>query len=81
MKGLDQAAQDIADYNGETGNTGHSGKNESRMGERMNTYGKWDGKVGEIICVLPVNGLDFVLNWMIGDGEKNRWNRLSLIHI
>jgi hypothetical protein len=80
MPGLDKAAQDLANYNGETGKTGHSGKEDSRMGERMDMYGKWIGKVGEIIGVIPVNGLDFVLQWMIDDGVKTRGDRKTILN-
>jgi uncharacterized protein YkwD len=80
MPGLDKAALDLANHNGETGQTGHNGKNESRMGERMDQYGKWIGKVGEIIGVIPTNGLDFVLQWMIDDGVKTRGDRKTILN-
>ena len=80
MSGLDKAAQELADFNGETGNTGHAGKAESKMGERMDAHGKWIGKVGEIIGVIPTNGLDFVLQWMIDDGVKTRGDRKTILN-
>lgn len=80
MAGMDKAAQDLADFNGETGKTGHAGKNDSKMGERLDTHGKWIGKVGEIIGVIPVNGLDFVLQWIIDDGVKDRGDRKSILN-
>jgi len=80
MPGLDKAAQDLANFNGESGKTGHSGKEDSRMGERMDVYGKWIGKVGEIIGVIPTNGLDFVLQWMIDDGVKTRGDRKTILN-
>ena len=80
VAGLDQAAKDLADFNGETGATGHSGKDDSRMGQRMDRYGKWIGKVGEIVGVIPTNGLDFVLQWMIDDGVKTRGDRKTILN-
>ena len=80
MPGMDKAAQDLADFNGESGKTGHAGKNESKMGERLDTHGKWIGKVGEIIGVIPVNGLDFVLQWIIDDGVKDRGDRKTILN-
>lgn len=80
VAGLDKAAQDLATFNGETGATGHTGKDDSKMGQRMDTYGKWIGKVGEILGVIPSNGLDFVLQWMIDDGVKSRGDRKSILN-
>jgi hypothetical protein len=80
MPGLDAAALDLATYNGETGKTGHEGRNESRMGERMDMHGKWIGKVGEILGVIPTNGLDFVLQWLIDDGVKTRGDRKTILN-
>lgn len=50
------------------------------MGERMDKYGKWYGKVGEILGVIPTNGLDFVLQWMIDDGVKTRGDRKTILN-
>ena len=80
MEGLDKAAADLANYNGESGKTGHFGEGESRMGERMDVYGKWIGKCGEIVGVIPHTGLDFVLQWMIDDGVKTRGDRKSILN-
>jgi hypothetical protein len=80
MPGLDKAASDLANFNGETGNTGHSGKDDSRMGERMDVYGKWIGKCGEVVGVIPVNGLDYVLQWLIDDGVKTRGDRKTIMN-
>lgn len=80
MPGLDKAATDLANFNGETGKTGHSGKDDSRMGERMDVYGKWIGKCGEVVGVIPSNGLDYVLQWMIDDGVKTRGDRKTIMN-
>jgi len=80
MPGLDKAAQDLATFNGETGKTGHMGKDDSRMGERMDVYGKWIGKCGEVAGVIPGNGLDYVLQWLIDDGVKVRGDRKTILN-
>lgn len=80
MEGLDKACADLANYNGENGKTGHAGADDTKMGERMDVYGKWIGKCGEVVGVIPSNGLDFVLQWMIDDGVKTRGDRKTIMN-
>ena len=77
--GLDQAAADLASYLGETGEVSHTGKDGTRMGDRISAHGKWTGKIGEIIGVQPESGLNFVLQWIIDDGVKTRGDRKSIL--
>ena len=77
---LDQACADLANYNGENGKTGHVGENDTKMGERMDKYGKWIGKCGEVVGVIPTNGLDFLLQWLIDDGVKTRGDRKTIMN-
>ena len=81
---LDLAAKDLADYLGETGEVSHMGRvndkgAKSRMGDRIKAQGTWAGKIGEVIGVQPTNGLNFMIQWIIDDGVKNRGDRKSLL--
>ena len=80
VEGLNKACADLANFNGENGKTGHVGANDSKMGERMDAYGKWIGKCGEVVGVIPTTGLDFVLQWMIDDGVKTRGDRKTIMN-
>lgn len=80
VPGLDKAAADLAKFNGESGKIGHFGEGETRMGERMDVYGKWIGKCGEVVGVLATNGLDYVLQWLIDDGVKTRGDRKTIMN-
>lgn len=78
--GLDRAAKELADYNAETGEIGHTGKDGSTMGKRVEAQGKWTGKVGECVGVQSTSGLDYVLQWFIDDGIQKRGDRQTIIN-
>ena len=80
VPGLDKAAQELCEFNGETGGTSHIGKDDSRMGERIDRYGKWIDKIGECVAVQPTCGKDFVLQWVIDDGVKSRGDRKTVLN-
>lgn len=79
-EGLDRAARLLADANGESGDLGHIGPESQTLQERLNTEGKWIGKIGECVGVQATNGLDFVLNWLIDDGVESRGDMKALIN-
>jgi hypothetical protein len=48
-KGLSLAARSLVNDGGQEGLTGHVGKDGKSMFDRMNIYGKWEGKAGEYL--------------------------------
>ena len=79
-EGLDKAALDLANHNGETGGLTHLGKNGSTMEDRVSEYGKWVGIIAECIGVQAVTGQDFVINWLIDDGIEQRGDMKAILN-
>ena len=77
--GLNQCAQDHADDLSKTGETGHTGSDGKNMGQRIDKYGSWSGKVGECIAVQSTTPMDFILQWLIDDGVKSRGDRKTIL--
>lgn len=78
--GLDKAALELANHNGETGELSHQGKDGSTMEGRVSIHGKWVGKLGECIGVQAIDGNDFVLNWLIDDGIEGRGDMKTILN-
>jgi len=45
---------------------------------RLNKYGRWKNKVGEILSYAAYSPRDVVIGWIIDDGQYNRPNRVSV---
>jgi len=69
---LNSVAGELSKYLCESGDVSHSGKNFSQLPDRLNKYGVASGEVGEIIAVQEQTAIDYILYWIIGDGDPDR---------
>jgi uncharacterized protein YkwD len=78
-KGLAQAARDLADDQGSTETTGHTGNDGSDMSTRIERYGRWDGSVAENISYGFNEARHIVIALLIDDNVPSRGHRKNLL--
>jgi len=71
------AADHVADM-GPRGAMGHKGKDGSRVGDRVDRYGEWWSKVGEVITYGNGSAREIVTSFIIDDGVKDRGHRSNI---
>jgi len=79
-KGLFLAARDHVNDTGPKGIVGHTGNDKSSMGQRIERYGKWDGRSGENISYGHNKGRDIVVQLLVDDGVSSRGHRNNILN-
>lgn len=78
-KGLALAARDLAQDQGSTETTGHTGNDGSDMSTRIERYGRWDGYVAENISYGFNEARHIVIALLIDDNVPSRGHRKNLL--
>lgn len=78
LPGLCNSARAHVRDQGESGKVGHVGSNGSTPGIRINQYGEWGGKSGEIIYYGDQAAEHIVSSLVIDDGVPDRGHRLQI---
>jgi uncharacterized protein YkwD len=73
--GLGEAAGELAEEQGRSGDTGHTGRQSRGMRERVEQHGKWSGRIGENIGYGPEDARSMVMQLIIDDGVPERGHR------
>lgn len=75
--GLAAAAAELAEEQGISGTTGHTGRQSHGMRERIERHGKWDRQIGENIGYGPEGPRNMVIQLIIDDGVPDRGHRIN----
>ncbi|NTW53919.1 MAG: CAP domain-containing protein [Chlorobaculum sp.] len=78
-EGLTMAAHEMTLDQGATKNIGHVGSSGSRMSERIERYGEWNGLIAENISYGFSKPKDIVAFLLIDDGVSDRGHRITLL--
>ena len=76
-EGLAAAAAELADEQGNSGATGHTGRQSHGVRERIERHGKWMGRIGENIGYGPKGSRNIVMQLIIDDGVPDRGHRVN----
>lgn len=79
-EGLSRGARDHVKDQGTTTATGHTGRDNSQVVNRVNRYGTWRTIVGENISYGPNNAEEVVMQLIINDGIPNRSHRQNIFN-
>ena len=79
-KGMENAANDHANYLGADGRTGHAGPANDRAADRIAKYGIWFDLAGEVIAYRETEPEAIVRQMLVCDGEKTRSDRKALLN-
>lgn len=74
-EGLAAAAAELAEEQGDSGATGHIGKQSHGVRERIERHGKWERRIGENIGYGPEEPRNMVMQLIIDDGVPDRGHR------
>lgn len=73
--GLAVAAAELAEEQGESGDTGHIGRKSQGMRERVERHGQWERQIAENIGYGPKEARGMVMQLIIDDGVRDRGHR------
>ncbi len=76
--GLAAAAAELVKDEGESGETGHQGRESGSPQKRIERHGKWQGEIGEGIGYGPDKARLMVMQLIIDDGVPDRGHRQSI---
>lgn len=79
-KGMTLAAQDLVKYQGPRGEFGHTGKDGSRMTDRLSRYGTWKVTCGENAGYGANDARRIVFDLIIDDGVSSRGHRENIFN-
>jgi len=79
-KDISQACKDHINDIGPRGLTTHEGSNESNIGDRLEKYCEWDGAIAENLDFGFKKAENILLNMIIDDGVKERYQRLNIFN-
>lgn len=77
--GMSSGAADLVADHGPRGVMGHIGSDGSTMGDRVNRYGRWHGRITESISFGPATGADVIMGLLVDDGVRDRGHRKNLL--
>ncbi|MFH1029574.1 MAG: CAP domain-containing protein [Pseudomonadota bacterium] len=75
--GLAAAADELAEEQGRSGDTGHVGRQSHSMLERVERHGKWESHIAENIGYGPDDPRNMVMQLIISDGVPDRGHRMN----
>jgi uncharacterized protein YkwD len=73
--GLAAAAAELAEEQGSSGGTGHTGRQSHGMQERIERHGRWERSIAENIGYGPQDARNMVMQLIIDDGVPDRGHR------
>lgn len=73
--GLAGAAAELAEEQGRTGGTGHTGRQSHGMQERIDRHGTWERQIAENIGYGPTDARNMVMQLIVDDGVPGRGHR------
>ena len=73
--GLAAAAAELAEEQGSSGGTGHTGRQSHGMQERIERHGRWERSIAENIGYGPRDARNMVMQLIIDDGVPDRGHR------
>lgn len=73
--GLAAAAEELANEQGHSGGTGHTGRQSHGMQERIERHGRWERSIAENIGYGPSDARIMVMQLIIDDGVPGRGHR------
>jgi uncharacterized protein YkwD len=76
-EGLAAAATELAEEQGRSGATGHTGRQSHGVQERIERHGKWERQIGENIGYGPTGARNMVMQLIIDDGVPDRGHRIN----
>lgn len=76
-EGLAEAAAELAEEQGGSGATGHTGRQNNGVRERIERHGKWERRIGENIGYGPKGPRNMVMQLIIDDGVPDRGHRIN----
>ena len=79
-KDITQACRDHINDIGPKGLTNHEGSKRSNIGERIEKYCEWDGATAENLDFGFKKAENILLNMIIDDGVKERFQRINLFN-
>ena len=79
-RGLSEAAADLARDEGESGETGHSGRQSGDMQQRIERHGTWLTRIAENIGYGPDTARLMVMQLIIDDGVPGRGHRKNIFN-
>lgn len=79
-EGITKAAKDHANDIGSKGLESHTGSDNSKIGDRLDRYGRWMGKVGESINFSTFDPEEVIMDLIISDGELSRSQRNNIFN-
>lgn len=79
-EGIMRAARDHASDIGPKGLASHTGSDGSNIGERLDRYGKWMGKIAENIDFNSTEAEEIVMDLLIDDGNNKRGHRRNMLN-
>ncbi len=77
--GMSLGARDLANYQKRNGRTGHNGRHNSTVVDRIEKYGSWDIAAGENIAYGLSDAQLTVVSLLIDDGVKDRGHRHAML--
>lgn len=79
-RGLSEAAEDLVEDQGHTGETGHYGRSSGSMRERIERHGHWRGGIGENIGYGFRDPRWVVIQLIVDDGVRDRGHRANIFN-
>jgi hypothetical protein len=79
-EGLALSSRDLAQDQGSTKNTGHTGNDGSTMSSRIERYGEWDTAISENISYGFNKAQYIIAALLIDDGVQSRGHRVTLLN-
>lgn len=79
-EGLAAAAAELAEEEGESGDTGHMGRSSGGPRKRIERHGQWKAAFGENIFYGPGDARQVVMNLIIDDGVPDRGHRKNIYY-
>ena len=77
---ISAACKDHSSDIGEKGYTSHEGRDTKNISERLEKYCEWDGACSESIDLGFKSAENIIINLLIDDGVKDRYQRLNIFN-